>query len=129
MISIIINDNNKDRITAAIQEAEGQASMRTITYKDIVRSVQRIEKRLGIPKKCMEGVMYSVDVHAQNFPKSYKYPAESTQFVIEFSKRKWRLISVERYYTRTAGHDFKCITMPEETKNAIIGAVMDFCYE
>lgn len=121
MISIIINDTNKDRITAAIQEAEGKASVRTITYKDIVRSVQRIEKRLGIPKKCMEGVMYNVDVHAQNFPKSYKYSAESTQFVIEFSKRKWRLISVERYYTRTAGHDSSASPCPKRPRTRSSG--------
>ena len=127
MKSIIINETNKDKIKAAIQEVEGKASARTIDYDDIIRATQRIEKRLGIPKKYLEGVRYDVDLHAQNFPKAYKYKAESTQFVIEYLKGKWRLVSIERYYTRTAGHDYKCLVMPEETKKAIIETVMDFC--
>ena len=127
MKSIIINETNKDKIKAAIQEVEGKATARTIDYDDIVRATQRIEKMLGIPKKYLEGIRYDVDLHAQNFPKAYKYKAESTQFVIEYLKGKWRLVSLERYYTRTAGHDYKCLGMPEETKKAIIKTVMDFC--
>ena len=127
MKAIIINETNKAKIETSIMEAEGKATMRTITYDDITKATQKIEKKLGIPKKCLEGVRYDVDIHAQNFPKAYKYRAESTQFIVEFSKGKWRLISVERYYTRTAGHDFKCVTMPEETKKAIIETMMDFC--
>lgn len=127
MKSIIINETNKDKIKAAIQEVEGKASARTIDYDDLVRATQRIEKKLGIPKKYMEGIRYDVDLHAQNFPKAYKYKAESTQFVIEYLKGKWRLVSIERAYTRTAGHDYKCLKMPEETKRAIIETVMDFC--
>lgn len=127
MKSIIINETNKERIAAAIRDVEGKSSARTIVYDDIVRATQRIEKKLGIPKKHMEGIRFDVDLHAQNFPKKYKYRAESTQFVIEFSKGKWRLVSIERYYTRTAGHDYRCIFMPEETKRAIIETVMDFC--
>lgn len=127
MKPIIISETNKDRIIAVIREAEGHATMRTISYNTIVRATQRIEQKLGVPKKYLEGVRYDVDYHAQNFPNAYKFRAESTQFVVEFSKGKWRLISVERCYTRTAGHDFRCVTMPEETKNAIIETMMDFC--
>lgn len=127
MKAIIINETNRAKIETAIQDAEGKASMRTIDFNDIINATQKIEKKLGIPKKYMDGVRYDVDLHAQNFPKAYKYRAESTQFIVEFSKGKWRLISVERYYTRTAGHDFRCVTMPEETKKAIIETVMDFC--
>lgn len=126
MKSIIINETNKAKIETIIQEVEGKASMRTITYNDIIKATQHIEKKLGIPKKYMEGVRYDVDLHAQNFPKAYKYRAESTQFTVEFSKGKWRLVSIGRCYTRTAGHDYKCLTMPEETKKAIIETVMDF---
>lgn len=127
MKSIIISETNKERIAAAIRDVEGKASARTIVYDDIVRATKYIEKMLRIPKKYLEGVRYDVDLHAQNFPKAYKYKAESTQFVIEFSKGKWRLVSLERYYTRTAGHDYRCIAMSEETKRAIIETMMDFC--
>lgn len=127
MESIIISETNKDRIKAAIQEAEGKASARTVEYDGIVRACGRIEKKLGIPKKYLEGIRYDVDLHAQNFPNAYKYRAESTHFVVEYSKGKWRLVSIERAYTRTAGHDFRCLAMPEETRNAVIDRMMDFC--
>ena len=126
MKSIIINETNKDKIKAAIQEVEGKATARTIVYDDLVRATKYIEKMLRVPKKYLEGIRFDVDLHAQNFPKKYKYRAESTQFVIEFSKGKWRLVSIERYYTRTAGHDYRCIAMSEETKRAIIETMMDF---
>lgn len=127
MKSIIISETNKSRIEAAIAEVEGKASARTVDYDDIVRACGRIEKKLRIPKKYMEGIRYDVDLHAQNFPKAYKYRAESTHFTVEYSKGKWRLVSIERNYTRTAGHDFRCLVMPEETRNAIVETMMDFC--
>lgn len=127
MKSIIINETNKAKIETAIQEAEGRATMRTISYNGIVRATQRIEQKLGVPKKYLEGVRFDVDFHAQNFPNAYKYRAESTHFVVEYSKGKWRVVSIERAYTRTAGHDFVCLTMPEETKRAIVEKMMNFC--
>ncbi len=41
--AIIINDKNMDRISAAIAEAEGKATARTIDVKDIVRACETIE--------------------------------------------------------------------------------------
>lgn len=123
---IIINDTNRARIETAIAEAEGKATARTITFDNIVHACERIEKKLGVTKKAMEGVYYDVDLHAQNFPNAYKYRAESTQFTVEFSKGKWRLVSIGRSYTRREGHQYKCLAMPEETKQAIIDRMMDF---
>lgn len=123
---IIVNETNKAKIENAIAEAEGKATCRTISFDTIVCATKVIEKRLGVPKKYLEGVRYDVDWHAQTFPKAYKYRAESTQFIVEFSKGKWRVCNIERYYTRTNGHDYKCLEMPEETKKAVIENLMDF---
>lgn len=126
MKSTIISETNKAKIEIAISEAEGRSTCRTITFDDIVKATQKIEKKLGVPKKYLEGVRYDVDIHAQNFPNAYKYRAESTQFIIEYLKGKWRVIVIGRYYTRSAGHDYKCIIMPDETKAAIIDTMRDF---
>ena len=126
MKATIISETNRARIEAAIAEAEGKATARTITFDNIVHACERIEKKLGVTKKAMEGIYYDIDLHAQNFPNAYKYRAESTQFTVEFSKGKWRLVSIGRSYTRREGHQFRCLTMPEETKQAIIDRMMDF---
>lgn len=122
----IIKEQNKARITAFIDEAEGRSSMRCLTYVDIENAIARIENRLNIPRKAMEGLRYSVDVNAQTFPSAYKYRAESTHMVIEYSKGQWRLMSVSRDTTRRQGHEFACINMPEETRNAIISRMVTF---
>lgn len=123
---IIINETNKTKIENAISEAEGRATCRTITFDNIVRATEVIEKKLGVPKKYLEGVRYNVDIHAQNFPNAYKYRAESTHFTIEFSKGKWRVITIGRSYTRRSGHEYQCIIMPEETKEKVIENLMSF---
>ena len=123
---IIINETNKAKIENAISEAEGRATCRTITFDNIVRATEGIEKKLGVPKKYLEGVRYGVDIHAQNFPNAYKYRAESTHFTLEFSKGKWRVTTISRYYTRRSGHDYQCIIMPEETKEKVIENLMNF---
>ena len=123
---IIINDTNRARIETAIAEAEGKATARTITFDNIVHACERIEKKLGVTKKAMEGVYYDVDLHAQNFPNAYKYRAESTPFTVEFSKGKWRVSDFRRAKTRTPNNRYVCVEMPEETKHAIIREKMVF---
>ena len=41
--AIIISDKNMDKISAAIAEAEGKATARTIDVKDIVRACETID--------------------------------------------------------------------------------------
>lgn len=126
MNPIIINDGNMAKIEAWIKEAEGKATARTIKAQDIADACQYIEKTLGIAKTHMEGVEFSVDIHAQNFPNAYKYRAESTQFEVIRQGGKWRVTNICRYFTRRAGHDYECTFMPETTKDAIIRSKMTF---
>lgn len=120
MKPIIVNETNRCTIDALIIGVEGRATSRTIGYEHIVDACKNIEMKLGIPKKYLEGVRFDVDIHAQNFPKAYKYCAESTQFIIEYSGGKWRLLEIERYYTRAAGHAYECRLMPEATRQKIV---------
>lgn len=124
--NIIIGEQNKERIEAVIRQVEGKASARCIDYNDIVKAVKTIEDRLNIPKKDLEGVRYSVDLNAQNFPNAYKYKADSTQFTVVRQGGKWRLEKVIRYTCRNEGHMFHCTDMPEATKTAILAKAVTF---
>lgn len=88
-----INIDNIEKLTAAIKEAEGRATVRTITAKDIQYVLHEIED--GIAKKKMSGTK----VHytgAQHFPNAYKYRPESTHWVAENVNGKWYVTDIYR---------------------------------
>ena len=49
----------KKKLDEAIAVAEGRARVRTINSLDVLRSLDRIERELSIPKKSMEGIITS----------------------------------------------------------------------
>lgn len=124
-MKIIIKDSNEAKITAAIKEAEGRATARTLEYKDIKTALDRIEKRLGIAKKALLGVKVRVDVNAQTFPNAYKWTPESTHFVAERTASGWALTEV--YRDRVEGPNSRYIVkLTDEAKDAIIKACSAF---
>ena len=122
---MIINDKNRDKISRMIVEAEGKASVRTITYEDILRDINEVESEIAISKKTMLGVSVDVDHHAHNFPAAYKYPPVSTHYTIIRMTRGWDLVRVSRETTRREGHRFS-VTLTESAKTAIIKRLSDF---
>lgn len=127
MKPIIINDRNKDRITAILDAIQGKCKARTIDYRDIAETCKRIENRLCIPKKCLEGSRFNVDIEAFNKPSAYKYTPYSTQFIVEFAKGNWKLIGIDRWETRREKHSILA-ELSETTKNAIIDHFSDMEY-
>ena len=95
-MKIIINEKNIDRIEAAIKEAEGRATCRTITAREVLRTAEEITRKLGISKKNLVGVKAEVDSNAQKLPNAYKWNAESTHFSIEAVASGWALTGIWR---------------------------------
>lgn len=122
---MLIKESNRAKIEAMIKAAEGRATMRTITFENIVDAIARIEKKLDIPKTKMTGIRADVDVNAQNFPNAYQYRAESTQFYMIRKASGWDLTEVTRYYTRRAGHQIQLV-LTDEAKEAILERCADF---
>jgi hypothetical protein len=94
-----INTNNKEKLNAAIKEAEGpRASTRTINADDIRTMVETIEKRLSsmLLKRDWKGLRFYCDPHAQSFPASYNGTPESTQFMLERGTSGWFVTGIER---------------------------------
>ena len=113
------------KIIDAIQSAEGRASARTILPWDIARKLNEIEDKLGIAKKALEGVSVDVDIHAQDFPKAYKYTPESTQFSAVFRGGSWRITNIERNSTRRYGREV-VVTHTDESRKAILDRFTTF---
>ena len=120
--SIIICEKNREAIENMIAQAEGKATARCLTFKDLTFRIAQLETALGIAKKDMEGLKYDLDDNAQNFPHAYKYKADSTHAVIERRGGKWRLVDVHRGTCRGEKHTFHCLVMPTEAETAILDA-------
>lgn len=101
-MKIIIREANAEKINAAIRDAEGRATARTITAQNVIDTARKITRRLDIPKKYMVGITASVDYHAQNFPNAYRYTPESTHFTMTCTASGWILTGVSRETTRRA---------------------------
>lgn len=122
---IQINPKNEEKINSFIAEKEGKARERKVEYSDIVSAIAAIEKKLGIPKKCMEGITAEIDIHAQDFPNAYKWRAESTQITILRKSSGWYLTYVSRYYTKRESQRYM-VTLTEQAKDAIITSMKQF---
>ena len=84
-------------IEALIQEAEGKATARCLSYEKIASVLEGVESNLGISKKAMAGTTVFFD-GAEKFPSAYKYQPESTHFAAVHNGRVWELTSVTRGY-------------------------------
>lgn len=122
---MLIKEANKARIENIIKAAEGRSTVRTIEYRDIVKSLEILEESLGICKKDMIGITADIDYNAQDFPKAYKYTPESTHFMVTRKSGGWDLTSVERARTRRHNHTYH-VELTETAKQAIIESKMTF---
>lgn len=89
MKKIIIT--NTEKLDAAIKEAEGKATARTVTAKEIVSTLDRIR----VPKSRLNGTKVFWD-GGQTFPSAYKYRPDSTHWEAENVKGKWYVTSICR---------------------------------
>lgn len=122
MKEIIIKESNAAKIMAAISEAQGRATARTIdSYKQVEYIIECVEKRIGkMPKAALEGTSFLYDFR-QHFPKAYKSRPESTEIVCRYSKGSWRLVSVKRDYCPNVNSDYGyALTLSETAKAEIL---------
>jgi hypothetical protein len=127
-MKIIIKEANLDKLTAAIKAAEGRATARTITAKDIISAAEKVTRHLSIPKKTMIGVTADVDINAQDFPSAYKYTPESTQFSMVYCASGWAMDGICRGITRRANRAVD-IQLTEAAKEAVLinATMMNTC--
>lgn len=114
--------NAEEKINSLIKEAEGKATARTISYADIVKTIEKLEKNLGCCKKDMVGVEVKINPRAQRFANAYKYTPEATIAYLTRDNNGWVLTKVERGICTV--HTYDVLVMPEETKRGIIESRM-----
>lgn len=112
-----------EEIIAAIKEAEGRATARTIGYHAIFKAVKLAEETLsGIAKADTVGTVIYCDPNADHFANKYlnKGRPASTHFSIERKKVGWVLVKVWRDDCGLSDGKRYRAEYPEAVKKAII---------
>lgn len=115
--ALAVYNSAKEPIEAEIKAAQGRASVRTLTVREIVDAVKRIETELRIPKKYLVGVKATVDVNAQTFPNAYEYTPMSTIFECEYRKSGWFVTNIRRGECRKQRF---CLSLTPDAEREII---------
>lgn len=116
---IIVKEENRAKIEAAIAEAEKKTRVRAVTYRDIEQDIVTIDKMfVGISKKDKDGLQVACDPNAQNFPNAYKGIPMSTTYLLTYHNGSWRLSEIGRERTHVYRHVVR--TMPETVKQYLV---------
>ena len=93
---IIIDDNHRERISAALDAVQARARVRTITVDEIYDTCEEIVQKLNIPKTHLSGCRFHCDLNSQDYPNAYRQIPEATIFKVEYKNNKWYLLDVCR---------------------------------
>lgn len=93
-----IYSTDTDKLNAAITEAEGRATARTMNAEYVGSKLFYVVNRYlnGMPKKALAGTRATIHASTKKLPSSYKYRAESTQAEFLHDGKGWALVSVWR---------------------------------
>ena len=99
-----IYSTDTENLSAAIAEAEGRATARTMNIDWLQNTLYRVMHIYlnDLPKKYAVGCKATVHASTEKLAKSYTYRAESTQAHFEHDGKGWVLVSVERATLRQA---------------------------
>ena len=113
-----VNIEHKEKLEAALKEAQGRATARTIDVDRILSVLKYVEERLGIGKAALKGTK----VHftgAEKFAKAYRYTPESTHFEAVHSGKTWFVTSITRD-TCPQRQDAIDVVLSETAKDAVL---------
>ena len=106
-------------LTKILDEVQHRCSARIINARNICWALARIDGKLDITKKAMDGVTVAVDLNAQNFPGMYKGTPYSTIFEARYKSGSWRITDIYRAETRAQSKGCT-VNLTEEAKAAIL---------
>ena len=85
-----------EKINAALEDVQNRCSARTVDAADVAKICERVEERLGISKRAMDGITVVADCHAQQFPSAYRYTPESTHVYLMYRRGAWYMTDARR---------------------------------
>lgn len=116
---IIIKEENREKIEAALEAAQKRARVRRITADDVFSWKQRIERKFwGVANYRLKGTTVWINKYAQRFARAYHGIPQSTWFAVKKVKAGWALVDVSRdICTETVS---RVVDLPDLAKEGIL---------
>lgn len=96
MATQIMCKRDYGKLEAALAEANGRATARTLTAEQCVEYLETYMNYVGISKKALTDTVVTIHGSMEKLPSAYKYPADSTKATFVFDGRTWHLYRAER---------------------------------
>lgn len=112
---------------AALAEANGRATARTLSAAECAEYLAKFEGQAGISKKAMAGTIVTVHGSMEQLPRAYKYRADSTKASFQYDGKTWRFLSAERSILRQHSSWIHVIASFSPTAKAAIVQKYDGC--
>lgn len=101
---IIIKDSNRERIEKLIKTAEGKAYARCLTFDELSRAVEALEKKLDLLPKSERVGATAVVFDGQSVPNRYEHAGASTYAELARLSGGWAVVKAWRDRTPSVSY-------------------------
>ena len=117
-MKIKIDKKNKEKLENLLDEVQGKAYTRIVTFEYLMYVVSQLDKKMAMmylhDKK---GVRYHE--HANDTDTSYKWDVNTTHITLERGTKDWFLIDVDRVETACGSQNMEYFVISEEQKESL----------
>jgi hypothetical protein len=130
-MKIKIDHKNNEAINAALEKVNGRAESFTVSCtKQLVLIAEKAERKLDILPKGQRKDATARFIPAGPSARAYKYPAKSTQVMIERGSTGWFLVGIQPHHVHPTRLEVLSVTISqlqaeEIQRRAIAGFVVN----
>ena len=113
------------KLESELRAVQKKSRVRTITAEKMLSALACLERNLGVPRRCLNGMKVRIDCNAQDYAKAYNGIPYSTQFDAEYHNG-WKITSIERCEAKRNGRKYRydILAISDEAKEKIIENVI-----
>ena len=109
------------KLNGELRTIQRGARVRTITAEKMLSALACLERNLGVPRRCLNGLKVRIDCNARDYANAYNGTPFSTQFEAEY-KNGWKITAIERCEAKRNGrkHKYDILAISNEAREKIV---------
>ena len=109
------------KLNGELRTIQRGARVRTITAEKMLSALACLERNLGVPRRCLNGLKVRIDCNARDYANAYNGTPFSTQFEAEY-KNGWKITDIERCEAKRNGrkHKYDILAISNEAREKIV---------